>query len=67
MQCIEDEVHFLLGCSLYDDLRYNILKYVKDMTMSLKDQYCDLLSNPDIRAELGKYVFNSMKRRSLYI
>ena len=67
MQCIEDEVHFLLGCSLYDDLRYNVVKYVKDMTLSLKDQYCDLLSNPDIQAELGKYVFNSMKRRSLYI
>ncbi len=64
--CIEDEVHLLLQCPLYDDIRSIITKHVTDTTMSFKDQFCSLLSNPDIQADLGKCVFRMMNRRQLF-
>ena len=66
MNCVEDEVHLLLACPLYDDLRSMVTQYIQDSSCSLKDQYCFLLSNPNIQAELGKCVFNIMTRRTLY-
>ena len=67
---IEDEIHFLLECPLYDDLRSNLLLYLCNDFVendNLKDQYCCLLSNPNIQAELGKCVFKMIERRKLFV
>ena len=60
---VEDEVHLLLQCPAYDDLRENIVLYISDVRLSLKDQFCSLLSNTEIQAALGKCVFRIMERR----
>ena len=66
MNSVEDEIHLLLECPLYDDIRFTVTRYVQDNTTSLKDQYICLLSNPNIQAELGKCIFSIMKRRALF-
>lgn len=65
MNTIEDEVHLLLECPLYDDIRSGIIQHI-DTTVSPKDQFCSLMSSPDIQAVLGKCIFNIMKRREIF-
>ena len=66
MNCIEDERHLLLECPLYDDLRSPLEQFIPDINASIHDQYCSLLSNPDIQALLAKCIFSIMKRRSIH-
>ena len=60
---VEDETHILLQCPIYDDLRQRLLIHI-DADSLIKDQYCSLMTNNEIQAELGKVVFNIMERRS---
>jgi len=65
---IEDEVHFLLECELYDDLREVLITDLNesDSDLNAKDQYCLLMSNPDIQADISKCVFKMWERRKLF-
>ena len=60
---IEDEVHLLLQCPIYDDLRQNVIGLLNP-DLCFKDQFCSLMTNTNIQAVLGKLVFSIMQRRS---
>ncbi len=66
---VENEIHLLLECPLYDDIREDLLEKLseEDCNLPLKDQYCLLLSKNDIQADLGKCIFKMMKRRKLFM
>ena len=62
----ENEVHILLQCPLYDDLRYNLMQHINDTDMSQMEQFNTLLSNPELQALLGKVTFKIMERRDIF-
>jgi hypothetical protein len=66
---VESEIHLLLECQLYDDLREDLLAKLSedDRNLPVKEQYCSLLSNDDLQADIGKCVFKMMKRRKLFM
>ena len=66
LQKVEDEIHVLLQCPLYDDLRDNLVKNIPNTGMSLIDQYILLLSKTEIQAPLGKCIFRIMERREIF-
>ena len=66
LNVVEDEVHLLMECPLYDDIRSTIQHHISNVTQSLKDQLCSFISNPNIQAVLGKCIFKIMKRRELF-
>ncbi len=64
--CIEDEIHLLLECPMYNDLREKIISSIEDRNLDFKNQYYSLLSNTNIQADLAKCIFNIMRRRDLF-
>ena len=68
---IEDEKHALLECDLYDDLRYDLLKHMRDTepafnTMPLLARFCTILSTDTVQFILAKYIYLMFKRRKLH-
>ena len=63
---IEDEIHVLTQCPLYDDIRANLIKCFTDTGMSLMDQFLYLLSCSEQQAALAKCIYRSMKRRDIF-
>ena len=49
---VEDEIHILLKCPLYDDVRSNLLSDIHDTGMSLQKQFIQILSCPEQQALL---------------
>ena len=49
---VEDEVHLLLECQMCDDLREGLISHLNEdeQSLTIKDQYCLLMCNPDIQA-----------------
>ena len=68
LNTVENEIHLLLECPLYDDIRDDILhNFIDKDIVNITDQYCLLLSNPNIQAKLGKCIYAMMRRRRLFI
>lgn len=65
-QSIENEIHVLLQCPLYDDLRANIIRNLPNTEMSVFEKFTMLLSNQELQAPLGKCVFRIMERRDIF-
>ena len=65
-QGVEDEVHILLQCPVYDDLREDFSILIPGITQSgvdVFDQFISIMSNDDIQADVGNFIFKVMKRR----
>jgi len=69
VRCIENEMHFVLECSLYNDMRNSLVnvKRVKEKYTNITkvDMFKYLMSstNYDILEELCKFVYSCFKRR----
>ena len=66
-QSVENEIHLMLECPLYGDLRENILLHVNSAGMTLNDQFSTLLSNTEVQAKLGKCGFRIMERGRCFL
>ena len=64
--CVEDEIHILLKCPLYDDVRSNLLSDIHDTGMSLQKQFIQILSCPEQQAALAKCIFRIVERRNIF-
>ena len=70
--CIEDEMHFLLSCNFYSDLRfllsekaYQIFNEYYDM--DLRDRFIFLMTNETIQPFLAKILYRMFYRRKYCI
>ena len=62
---VEDEYHFVITCSLYDQLRSDLLAKLSLTDLSKNDLFVVLMSSKrkNIAQEFGKYVDNCFKLR----
>ena len=53
---------------MYEDLREDLISHLNEQEqhLSLKDQYCLLMCNPDMQADISKCVLKMMERRKLF-
>ena len=68
---IEDEVHILLQCDLYNDLRYKLLKHMLFLndafnTLSPLDKFISIMKTKSAQYMLAKYIFDMFKRRKIH-
>ena len=69
---VENEVHVLIDCELYDDLRYELLNHMhniyEDFSMlpSLT-KFLSIMSSDSCQFLIAKYLICMMQRRRLYI
>jgi hypothetical protein len=63
---IEDEVHFLLFCSYYDELRRPLIPYICDLNTN--DAFAFLLNStvPTIIRLVAKFIYQAFLKRSNY-
>ena len=67
---IEDEVHFLIDCTFYDDLRYNMFNIVSEEFTDFKElpsliKYILIMNSKQINV-VGSTIANMFTRRKLY-
>ena len=65
---IEDEVHVLLSCTLYDDLRYELLEHMNNLSDDFRHvptltKFCRILTTNSAQVILAKFIYNMIKRR----
>ena len=65
---VEDEVHFLVNCDIYSDLRYNLFIHAMNIDNSfiLKsdiEKFLFLIDNSELQYELSSLIFNMIRRR----
>ncbi len=68
---IEDEIHVLLNCELYSDLRYELLKHMQSVNIDFKDlhsltKFLNIMTEDYCQYLLGRFLFDMMKRRRLH-
>ena len=73
-QSIEDEVHFLIQCELYADLRQELLTKISGVCDNFKrqrpeDQFYSLMTSENslIVSWLAKYVYDCMSKRKQFL
>ena len=73
-QEIEDEIHFLLNCSFYCDLRSSLIQLAASLNhsfhnLSPKEKFSFLMCNshPALVQEIALYIYRAMRARSLYL
>ena len=71
---VEDEQHFLLECSLYDNERTKLLQVIRQTKPNIDhetthNKFCIIMSLKEVEIikELGKYITDCMKKRSIII
>ena len=69
---IETEMHVLLECSLYDDLRNTVLKKANlsnalFSSMNMEDRFIYILSSKEMIRVTAKACFNILQRRMFYL
>ena len=72
---IEDELHFLIICPLYDEERATLFQQCHinsihfDITLNDQQKFIFIMSNecPIVVENLAKYVFNSFKIRNTFL
>ena len=52
LNCIEDEIHFLIECPLYNDIRSNFIEILNEKYVHFKQQpslvqYCEIMNESD--------------------
>ena len=67
---IEDEVHFLINCSFYSDLRYEFWNYISSKDplfaqLSPVDQFVYLMLNNDDTITLSAIIYRMFNRRKM--
>ncbi|XP_071151604.1 uncharacterized protein [Mytilus edulis] len=65
---VEDEIHFLINCDIYSDLRFNLFHRAMVMdnsfcTKSDFNQFVFLIQNAELQYELSILVHNMIRRR----
>ena len=68
---VEDEMHFLLICPMYNDLRYELIHQMNVLDASFINyhplcQLCIILNTDSVQYTLGKYLFLVYQKRKLY-
>ena len=68
---VENEIHVLLSCDLYDDLRYDIIQQMILTCTDFKkkspnEQFKIIMSDSSIQYLLAKYVFNMFQRCKMH-
>ena len=65
---VEDEIHFLVRCPMYADIREELLTsaIIKDNTMSDKDKFIQLMTVGDLK-DTAKFIHNASKERDLQL
>ena len=73
-QEIEDEIHFLLNCFFYCDLRSSLIQLAASLNhsfhnLSPKEKFSFLMCNshPALVQEIALYIYRAMRARSLYL
>ena len=73
LNCVEDEIHFLLGCPLYSNERSKLFDICKDRfdhfeNLSNERKFINIMSSKDgvVIKNLGKYIYNCFNIRSGY-
>jgi hypothetical protein len=63
---VEDEIHFLLFCSFYDELRRPLIPFIQNLNK--KDAFVFLLNStaPHITKLVAKFVYLAFTKRSKY-
>lgn len=69
---VENEMHFLLECDLYTDLRQLLFEKASDlnadfMTLNLNEKLAFLMQNKDIQFQVGSIVTKMFKRRKMFL
>ncbi len=69
--CIENEIHFLLDCELYEDLRYQLFYEMCNLdndfnSYNTLQKICILFTTKHVQPLLGKTIFLMYKRRKLF-
>lgn len=67
---IEDEIHFMLGCSLYDDKRFELFNRISEidpqfLSLEPAEKFVFIMSSniPMINVLVSKFVFHNLKIR----
>ena len=68
---IEDEMHVLLNCKLYDDLRYEMFQHMSMLDKHFMDlpplvKLCKIMTTETVQYLLAKYLNVMYKRRKLH-
>ena len=68
---IESEIHVLLECDLYSDLRYELEQHLQNTiadfkTLPLFLRFLNVMTNNSCQYYLAKFLFLMFKRRKLY-
>ncbi len=68
---IEDEIHVLLKCELYSDLRYELLKHMHSVNIDFKElhsltKFLNIMTEDSCQYLLGRFLCTMMKRRRLH-
>ncbi len=68
-RCIESEIHFLIDCDMYSDLRYDVFNAMDDTFHNLPAQtkYIKLMLNCDIQGQLVNMCYNMFTRRKRFL
>ena len=71
---VEDEIHFLLSCGIYTEIRKKFLNFVIDKSQNVKlldkanlFNWLMITEDTQILSELGKFVHSCFKVRSKFI
>ena len=68
---IENEMHVLLHCRLYNDLRYELFQHINALDENFSQlppltQFCTIMTTGSCQFILAKYLYKLMKRRALH-
>ena len=70
--CIEDEQHFLIDCSFYDDLRHELINHMQNLLPDFHqfnscDKLCSIMTCDEAQYLLSKTLFLMYRRRKFNI
>ena len=68
---LEDELHVLLNCELYSDLRYDLIQHMSSIESDFKSrpilaQFLSIMTTDSVQFILAKYIFTMYKRRKIH-
>ena len=68
---VESEIHFLMECTMYNDIRYNIMSEMEDIVPSFSSldslqQFICILTTPNVMYILCHSISSMFKRRQLF-
>ena len=69
---IEDEIHFLTKCKIYEPLRKPIFDHCKELRpqfshYSAKERFIYIMANPHMMGNVSRYLDSALKDRDIYL